>query len=162
MLSSCTRYNLPPAVIVISGFTATIASTLTVNSLAVQINQLQDLKSVEQLGTVGATGSEDFLVRHDILPMESYDSPLAALRALSQKEVDAIVYDKTVMRYLISKHELDSKVQLLPVTFNKQYRTFLLPKDSPLYESINPVLVKRIHQADWPEVLKRYELEGEE
>jgi len=66
------------------------------------------------------------------------------------------------MRYLISRHELSSKIQLLPVTFNKQYRTFLLPKGSPLYEAINPVLVSRIHQADWPEVLKRYELEGEE
>lgn len=150
------------AVIVISGFTATIASTLTVNSLAVQINQLQDLKAVERLGAVGATGSEDFLVRHGILPTASYDSPRAALRALSRKEVDAIVYDKTVMRYLISKQELSSKVQLLPVTFNKQYRTFLLPKGSPLYDAINPVLVSRIHQADWPEVLKRYELEGEE
>jgi ABC-type amino acid transport substrate-binding protein len=150
------------AVIVISGFTATIASTLTVNSLAVQINELQDLKSVERLGTVGSTGSEDFLVQHDLLPTASYDTPLRAIEALARKEVDALVYDKTVMRYLISKHDLNSKVQLLPVTFNKQYRTFLLPKGSPLYEAINPVLVSRIHQADWPEVLKRYELEGEE
>lgn len=150
------------AVIVISGFTATIASTLTVNSLAVQINQLQDLEAVERLGTVGATGSEDFLLRHNILPTVSYDTPLHALEALSRKEVDAIVYDKTVMRYLISQHDLGNKVQLLPVTFNKQYRTFLLPKGSALHEAINPVLVSRIHQADWPEVLKRYELEGEE
>lgn len=150
------------AVIVISGFTATIASTLTVNSLAVQINKLQDLKSVDRLGTVSSTGSEDFLVQHELLPTLSYDTPLHALEALANKEADALVYDKTVMRYLISKHDLGSKVQLLPVTFNKQYRTFLLPKGSPLYEAINPVLVSRIHQADWPEVLKRYELEGEE
>lgn len=150
------------AVIVISGFTATIASTLTVNSLAVQINQLQDLKAVERISTVGEAGSEDFLVQHNILPAVSYDTPLSALKALARKEVDALVYDKTVMRYLISRYELSSKVQLLPVTFNKQYRTFLLPKGSPLYEAINPVLVSRIHQADWPKVLKRYELEGEE
>lgn len=150
------------AVIVISGFTATIASTLTVNSLAVQINQLRDLKSVERLGTVGATGSEDFLIRHDIYPSHSYESPLRALEALAEEEVDAIVYDKTVMRYLVSQHQLDNEVQLLPVTFNKQYRTFLLPKGSPLYEAVNPALVNRIHQADWPEVLRRYELEGED
>lgn len=150
------------AVIVISGFTATIASTLTVNSLAVQINRLQDLKGVEKLGTVGATLSEDFLLRHEIIPSHSYENPAQALQALAGKEVDALVYDKTVMRYLISRKELEGQVQLLPVTFNKQYRTFLLPKGSRLYEAINPVLVSRIHQADWPEVLRKYELKGEE
>lgn len=150
------------AVIIISGFTATIASTLTVNSLAAQIEKLQDLQSLDRLGTVGATGSEDFLVAHDILPDESYDDPLEGLRALARHEADALVYDKTVLHYLITHHKLDGKVQLLPVTFNKQYRSFLLPKGSPYYQEINPLLVNRIHRADWPEVLRRYNLEEEE
>ena len=150
------------AVIIISGFTATIASTLTVNSLAAQIEKLQDLQSVDKLGAIGATGSEDFLVAHDILPDESYDGPLEGLRALARQEIDALVYDKTVLHYLISHYKLDGKVQLLPATFNKQYRSFLLPKGSPYYQDINPVLVNRIHRADWPEILRKYNLEDEE
>ena len=63
------------AVIIVSGFTATIASTLTVNSLAAEIKQLEDLRAVEQTGTVNATSSEDFLVPHDLLPAHKYEMP---------------------------------------------------------------------------------------
>ena len=150
------------AVIIISGFTATIASTLTVNSLNVQIEQWQDLQSIERIGTVSASGSEDFLVRHDIIPTSLFDSPLQSLQALARQELDVVVYDKTVMRYLTSEHQLGNNVQILPVTFNKQYRSFLFPKDSPHFQQINPVLVNRIHRADWPAVLRKYNLEYEE
>ena len=150
------------AVVIISSFTATIASTLTVNSLAAQIEHLEDLQGTEHIGTVGATSGEDFLVSHEIYPAETYDTPLDALRALARRDVDVVVYDKTVMRYLINEHQLNGKVHLLPVTFNKQYRSFLLPKGSPLYESINPLLVSRINRVSWQEVLQRYNLEVEE
>jgi len=149
-------------VIIISSFTATIASTLTVNSLAAQIERLEDLQGVQRIGTVGDTSGEDFLVSHDIFPTETYDTPLEALRALARREVDIVVYDKTVMRFLINEHQFSGKAHLLPVTFNKQYRSFLLPKKSPLYEAINPLLVSRINRASWQEVLRRYNLEGEE
>jgi polar amino acid transport system substrate-binding protein len=150
------------AVIIISSFTATIASTLTVNSLAAKIERLEDLQTTERIGTVGATSGEDFLVSHDILPTETYETPLTALRELARGEVDVVVYDKTVMRYLINQEQLDGKIQLLPVTFNKQYRSFLLPKGSPLHQAINPLLVSRINRVSWQDVLQRYNLEEED
>lgn len=150
------------AVIIISSFTATIASTLTVNSLAAKIERLEDLQSTDRIGTVAATSGEDFLVSHDIFPAETYETPLTALRELARGEVDVVVYDKTVMRYLINQQQLDGKIQLLPVTFNKQYRSFLLPKGSPLHQDINPILVNRINRVSWQEVLRRYNLEEED
>lgn len=147
------------AVIIVSGFTATIASTLTVNSLAAEIKQLEDLRTVERIGTVNATSSEDFLVSHDLLPTHEYETPQAALQALARQEVDVVVYDRTVMRYLINREKLDGGVQLLPVTFNKQYRSFLMPRGSGLRRRIDPLLVRRINQADWQEVLRKYNLE---
>ena len=66
------------------------------------------------------------------------------------------------MRYLINQEQLDGKIQLLPVTFNKQYRSFLLPKGSPLHQAINPLLVSRINRVSWQEVLQRYNLEEED
>lgn len=150
------------AVIIISSFTATIASTLTVNSLATTIESLEDLQVTQRIGTVAATSGEDFLVSHDIFPAHTYDTPLQALQALARREVDVLVYDKTVMRYLVTTHQLDGKIHLLPVTFNKQYRSFLLPKGSSLYQIINPVLVSRINRVSWQEVLRRYNLEEED
>lgn len=149
------------AVIIISGFTATIASTLTVNSLASQIESLEDVQAIKKVGTVTASSSEEFLVSHQIISKVTYDSPQLALRGLSQNEVDIVVFDKTVIRYLINTNQVGGKVQLLPITFNKQYRSFLMPKASPLYEDVNPILVKRINQASWQEVLQRYNLEEE-
>jgi len=150
------------AVIIISSFTATIASTLTVNSLATTIESLQDLQATERIGTVATTSGEDFLIAHDILATYTYDAPLQALQALARREIDALVYDKTVMRYLVNSHQLDGKIHLLPVTFNKQYRSFLLPKGSPLHQQVNPVLVSRINRVSWQEVLRRYNLDEED
>jgi hypothetical protein len=73
--------------------------------------------------------------------------------------VDVIVYDRTVMRYLINRETLDGSVQLLPVTFNKQYRSFLMPRGSHLRRRLDPLLVQRINQTDWREVLRTYNLE---
>lgn len=149
------------AVIIISGFTATIASTLTVNSLASQIESMEDMKAIKKIGTVTASSSEEFLISHQILPKATYDSPQLALRGLSQNEVDIVVFDKAVIRYLINTNQVGAKVQLLPITFNKQYRSFLMPKSSALFPLVNPILVKRINQASWQEVLHRYNLEEE-
>ena len=150
------------AVIIISGFTATIASTLTVNSLITKVEHLDDLKTISRLGTVSSSSSEDFLVSHAIKPRYSYDSPTQALQALSRGEIEVFVYDKTVIRYLINANQLDGKISLLPVTFNKQYRSFLMPKGSPIFQEVNPLLVQRINQASWQEVLRRYNLDWEE
>jgi ABC-type amino acid transport substrate-binding protein len=147
------------AVIIVSGFTATIASTLTVNSLAAKIERLEDLHTVERVGTVNATSSEDYLVSHDVLPTHEYDTPMQALQALARQEINVVVYDRTVMRYLINREQLDGKIQLLPVTFNKQYRSFLMPRGSALRQRLDPLLVRRINRADWREVLRTYNLE---
>lgn len=150
------------AVIVISGFTATIASTLTVNSLVTKVEQLEDLRTAGRLGSISTSSSEDFLISHGIKLSKSFDSPLQALEALSRGEVEVVVYDKTVMRYLINHNQLGGQVSLLPVTFNKQYRSFLMPKGSAIFQQVNPLLVKRINQASWREVLQRYNLDWEE
>jgi len=149
------------AVIIVSSFTATIASTLTVNTLAAKIEALEDLTTVERIGTVSASSSHDFLVSHDIPPSHSYETPKKALRALSRGQVDVVVYDRPVMRYLINTDQIRGGVELLPVTFNKQYRSFLMPRGSPLRRQLDPLLVRRINQADWQDVLRKYNLEAE-
>lgn len=150
------------AVIIISSFTATIASTLTVSSLAANIERLEDLRTMDRIATVRATSGEDFLLSHEVIPTITYETPLQALQALARREADVVVYDKTVMRYLMTQHKLDSKIQLLPVTFNKQYRSFLFPKGSPYHQAVNPVLVSRINRVSWQEVLRRYNLQEED
>lgn len=147
------------AVIIISSFTATIASTLTVNSLEAKISNLEDLQAVERIGVVGATEGEDFLVRNNLTASQIYRTPIQALRALTQKDIQALVHDKTAMEYLIQTNQMQNKAQLLPMSFNKQYRSFIMPKTHPKFQEINKRLIARIQELSWNDILKNYNLE---
>ncbi len=147
------------AVIIISSFTATIASTLTVNSLAAEIKGLADLAVVKKIGIVGASGSEDFLVKHNMSAHEIYRTPAQGLRALARKEIDVLVHDKIQMEYLIRTNQMGNKVQLLAVRFDDRYRSFMLPDSHPLYDELDLKLISRIQEPSWKEVLAKYSSE---
>ncbi len=146
------------AILIISGFTATVASTLTVNSLSRDIEDLQDLRNSKNIASVHGSGSEAFLRQNDIEPSVSFENVEKALLALSSGEAEVLVYDKTVMDYLIGKMRLQGKAALLPVNFNQQYKSFFLPKNSEHLEWINPLLVRKINQKSWQKLLQDYNL----
>ncbi|MEM7571449.1 MAG: transporter substrate-binding domain-containing protein [Bacteroidota bacterium] len=149
------------AIIIISGFTATIASTLTVNSLSRTIEDIEDLRDLSTLGSVYASSSEDFLRLNQIEVTQLYESPTEALSALARQEIEVLVYDQTVLDYQINHLDLANKVSLLPISFNQQYRSFFLPKNSLELEWINPLLVRRINEASWRDLLRAYNLSDE-
>jgi ABC-type amino acid transport substrate-binding protein len=146
------------AVIIISSFTATIASTLTVSRFESKIETLEDIKLMERVGTIGASSGEDFLTLNQINIHQSYATPIQGLRALAKKEIDILVFDQTILQYLISSYQLGDKVQLLPLTFNKQYQSFILPDNSPHYHAIDAELMNQIQQLSWQQTLHKYNL----
>jgi ABC-type amino acid transport substrate-binding protein len=149
------------AIIIISGFTATIASTLTVSTLSRHIEDMEDLRNTENIGSVFASSSEDYLNQNEIEIEMLYHDIQTSLLALSARKMEVLVYDKTVLDYLINKMQLSNKVTLLPVNFNKQYRSFLLPKNSKHLNWINPILVRKINDPSWQELLNNYNLQRE-
>lgn len=110
------------------------------------------------IGSVLASSSHDFLNRNDISSTALYGDIEKSLLALSAGEVEVLVYDKTVLEYLISKMQLGNKMSLLPANFNIQYRSFFLPKNSEHLGWINPVLVREINDPSWQELLHNYNL----
>jgi ABC-type amino acid transport substrate-binding protein len=147
--------------VTISAFTASIASTLTVQSLGRNIEDLDDMRNSEKIGCVYASSSEAFLNNNDISAEVLYSDIEEALHALSARDIEVLVYDKTVLDYFISQLQLSNKVSLLQVSFNQQYRSFFLPRNSEHLSWINPLLVRKINQASWPELLKKYNLHAE-
>ena len=144
------------AVIIISSFTATIASTLTINSLAADIKGISDLAIVEKIGIVGATESQDFIVKHNMNAHQIYRTPAQGLRALARGDIDVLVHDRIEMEYLIRSGQLENKIQLLAIGFEDRYRSFMMPDDHPLYEQLDLELIERIQQPGWKEVLAKY------
>ncbi|MEX0287969.1 MAG: transporter substrate-binding domain-containing protein [Flavobacteriaceae bacterium] len=147
------------AIIIISGFTATIASTLTVNILESDINGLEDLQTVKKIGVVGASDSELFVRRNNLRSFKTFRTVHQAIRALVRKEIDVLVYDKTTMEYIIKSDQLENKVNLLPLTFKKQYRSFIMPKEHLLFEAVNKELITQVQSISWHQTLKKYGLE---
>ena len=146
------------AIIIISGFTATIASTLTVNTLEADINELEDLQKAKKLGVIGASDGESFVQQHEMQPSKIYRTPIQALRALSRKEIEILVSDKTTAEYLIKTNQMQNNISLLPLTFQKQYRSFIMPKNHPYFDEVNKQLIMRIQSVLWNESLKKYGL----
>ena len=147
------------ALILISSFTATIASTMTVNTLEAKLVRFEDIKNLGTLGTIDFSNSKNYLLKHGIPVDISFTKPLHGLQALVDENIEVFVYDRQVLNYLIIQHELDGLIRLLPITVNRRYKSFLLPKDTQLLNQINPRLVDVIRSDAWQKTLHKYNLD---
>lgn len=142
------------SIIMISGLTAAIASTLTVSRLEHSVTGPADLPSAGRLACVeGSTGEEYLIGRR--LPYTAFPSARDALRSLSDGGVQAVVYDAPILRYL-ALTSFDETVSVLPVTFERQDYAIALPLESPLRKDVNRALLTRVSAEEWSEILFRY------
>jgi len=141
------------ALIVVSFFTASITSALTVGKLTNQITSARDLGKVKVASVAGST-SGNWLERNQdhYLKAESLDAALADLAA---HRVDAVVYDAPLLAWKL-RQRYESRLRVLPFTLERQDYAFALPTGSPLREPIDTSLLKRINSPEWPERLERY------
>ena len=146
------------AIIIISSFTATITSTLTVNSLESSVEEIEDLMNVDKIGVVNNSEAQQYLQREEIPLSFFFDTPEEGLTALAGNEIDIFVHDKPIIEYLVKEHRMDRQVRIMTITFHEQYRSFLAPKESTLISDINPQLVDRINSTSWEQTLRKYHL----
>jgi ABC-type amino acid transport substrate-binding protein len=144
------------AVIIISGFTANIAATLTVNKIGLQIETVGDLKKIP-VGTVKKSSSAEFLNNHNV-GFRAFKSTEEGLTALAFGKIKAFIYDEPILKHLIQENELDSKVQLHENKFGTDYYSFSAPRNSRLLKQVNIALLKEIESPEWKEVLTAYGL----
>ena len=143
--------------VMISTFIAAMSSALTVTQLESAVRGPEDL-AVVQVGAIRNSTGQGFLNEREI-DSESYETPLAALQALAQGEVDAVVYDRPILLYLVNK-KMKQQVHVLPRTFDHQNYGIALSPGSDLREPINRVLLDEVSETEWTELLNRYLGEG--
>lgn len=139
--------------IMVSTFTAAVASALTVGNLQGGIQGPDDLRRAHVASidkTVSARYLDSQRIRHS-----DYPSLLGAMRAVQQGEADAVVYDLPIMQY--RNGELgQGGLRLLPGTFENQSYAFALDDGSPYRERLNLELLRVTGGDDWDEVLELY------
>lgn len=147
------------AVIIISSFTAGIASTLTISGLQTDIETAEDIRLVDRTSVVGATSSESYLLQEEIPIHQTFASPIPALRTLAKKDNDVLLHDRTVLQYYINRLSLNEKVKLIPITLKEHYQSFMLPKGHSSFDIVNVGLMKEIQKNGWEELQRKYNVE---
>ena len=141
------------SLVVLSSFTATIASTLTLSKLGSSLDDVFDLRRVET-GTVEGSTSAGFLFDRDISAV-GFTSTHDGLAALAAGRIQAFVQDAPILTYLVNT-KFAADLELLPWTFARQDYGIALPPGSELREPLNRALLVHLRSADWQASLRTY------
>jgi polar amino acid transport system substrate-binding protein len=141
------------SIIAIAVFTAAVTSALTVRHLQGVVHGVADLKTV-RVGAVDGTSTQDALAELRIA-YRSFHTPADGLRALRAREIDAFVYDKPLLAWIVQQ-QFSSSLELLDTTFDPQQYAFALPNGSPLRASLNVAMLDATQGGWWKQTLYRY------
>jgi ABC-type amino acid transport substrate-binding protein len=141
------------AIIIISTFTASIASALTVTQLESSINGPDDLPKVK-VGALEPSLGATYLTRRGVR-YRAFTKTEDAIAAVDRGEIDAAVGEAPILQY-VARTTTDGRVTVLPGTFeNHGYGLGLVP-GSPLRESIDVALLEFTASDDWRLLLAKY------
>lgn len=139
------------SVIIISGFTAQITSSLTVNRLDSDVRGPADLPRFT-VATVTASAAETYLDQNGVRTLTSPEVT-GVFAAVKAGEAAAGVYDAPILKYNLRGR---AELQLLPGTFEQRDYAIALPLGSPLRKQINIAVLEVIQDDLWDLRLKRY------
>ncbi len=140
-------------VALISAFTATIASNLTVKRIGGDISGPEDLVG-RRVGSVAGSTSEDYLEARGIAPI-SLETSREAVQALMDGRVDALVYDEPILRHLaISVPEV--RMEVLPQIIASEAYAFGTATNSPWREQLDRAVLRQIEFGSLAALVERY------
>ena len=142
------------AVIIISSFTAGIASSLTVESINEEITNLQDLERFD-VTTVRSSSSQELL---DLYNIENnlVNDGFEGLDAVLSEKTTLFIYDEPILKFEIERLELSDDLEILGQSLKKDYYSYAFPKDSKLLKKIDPILVRTLKSMEWANHIKDY------
>jgi polar amino acid transport system substrate-binding protein len=143
---------------IISGFTAAITSSLTVSQLSWNYSEISNFKE-KKLGTIGESATEKWLNNNFYNNLVTFKSIEEAISALSKGKIDAITYDDPALQHVI-RNEENVGYEVLPILYNQQMYAFGLSEDldPEITEKISNELLKLTESRDWEMLLSEYGL----
>jgi len=138
------------AIIIISGFTAGFASSLTRDTLSNRVENVRDLADVRTATVAGST-SASWLAELNI-PYRTSNSVEELLKDLNEGKWEAVVFDKPVLEYYVAQDDL-RRVDILKTTFTRENYGIGLPPGSPYREKMDVLMLKYIQSEEWRDQL---------
>ena len=146
------------AILIISGFTATISSELTTHRLQNNITNIHDLHKLK-VGSIEGRSSDVYL-NYKHIKTRQFSTVEAGVEALKKGEIDAFVDDGATLNYYFNKKNkmLSDKIKLIELPNNKEYYCFM-SSDPFLVNKINPYLLAFLESEQWSRLLRKYGLD---
>jgi len=141
------------SIVAIAIFTASITSVLTIRHLQGDVHDVSDLSSV-RVGAVAGTSTEETLIRLQI-NFRKFNTPEDAFKALHAHTLDAFVYDKPLLAWII-RQNYPSSIELVDTTFDPQDYGFALPNDSSLRKTLNVAILDTLQTDWWKQITFQY------
>ena len=141
------------SLMIVSGFTAAIASAITVGSLETRMLKDKEIGSLN-IATVAASSGEQF-ARQNGLRQVGFPSIEEAVDALRNGTVEAVLYDEPILRYMLLS-ERDTDFELLPKLLTQDQYAIALPNQSQLREPLNQALLEVLSGQEWEQIRTRY------
>lgn len=141
-------------IILISFFTATVTTGLTIEKLEGPIQGPHDLVG-HSVGTVGGSTAERYLIDagHN---RKGYPTIEDAYAALINREVEAVVYDAPALRYDLRRQGSGSKLAIVGPMFERQSYAVALREGSPLREAVNRALLHLREDGTFESIYQRW------
>jgi ABC-type amino acid transport substrate-binding protein len=142
------------SLVLISIFTATMASLLTAEKLGRQkvIQGPQDLKGLiigTGPNTTALAYAKENHLKFRVLAGEQL------LPALKSGKIDAVINDGPILSYEIHTRYPDELV-VLPIHLDEEFYGFCVKEGSSLREPINRSLLERLAEPSWHDILRQY------
>lgn len=134
------------SLVIISGFTASIASSLTLGALDGPVQNPDDLRRV-RVATVSGSSSVDWLAKQGVSYTRTLDVD-EALAMLRQERVDAVVYDAPILDYLV-RSDPSGSLLVLDRRFDFHWYAFALPSGSQVTEQLNRAILDITSDEAW-------------
>ncbi|AGW14700.1 transporter substrate-binding domain-containing protein [Megalodesulfovibrio gigas] len=141
-------------VILVTVFTASITTTLTVNRIGSRVNSVADLAAVHAGCLADSMGEE--LLQHLRVQPHRYQTLEAALADLQSGMLDALVHDRPLLQYALLRGWAKQVVILPTVVENDNYG-FAFPAHSPLRKRVNVELLRlRANRTYWENLTAKF------
>jgi ABC-type amino acid transport substrate-binding protein len=141
------------SVALIAMFTAAITSHLAAQEVSGLVRDAADLHHV-RVGTVRDSVAVGYLDR-EAIQHRDFATAEDGLRALAAGELDAVVYDKLLLAWLV-RQDHPNELQMLAMNLDPQSYAIALPLGSPLRRQLNIALVETTRSSWWRELVGRY------
>lgn len=134
------------SIVLISIFTGTVATLLTVDQMGSRVEGFQDLNRI-RVAVLHGTAAEQLMQDRRVQTLPFPDIP-QALAALASRKADALVYDRALLAAALKEHP-DMPITIRPGTLRVEYYAIAMAYDEPLRRSLNRALAHLLDSPTW-------------